>query len=86
MGSTAKAVAWGALALAGLFAVAVAVGPSHQVVSSDCRAVVSVAAINVDAWREIRAACTEQEQQALTQEFKSRGISVAQIERSRASQ
>lgn len=85
MGIITKAMACGVLVVAGLFAVSVAMGPSKATVSSNCRSVVGAAALNVDAWRSIRAACTEQEQQALLREFKERGVSTAQIERSRAS-
>lgn len=84
MGIITKAMACGVLVVAGLFAVSVAMRPSKATVSSNCRSVVGAAAINVDAWRSIRAACTEQEQQTLLHEFRDRGISTAQIERSRA--
>lgn len=79
-----KLFGWIAAAIVGLFVLLLLIGPSKDAVSDECRQTVSIAAVNVDAWMYIHVKCSEQEQQALLREFKSRGISTEQIDRSRA--
>lgn len=58
-------------------------GRSPDAVSEKCRQTVALAAVNVDGWQYIRGQCSDQEQQALLREFKRRGLSTAEIEKSR---
>lgn len=53
-------------------------------VSDNCRSTVAGAAVNVDNWIYIDAVCTDEEQQTLMREFSRKGLSVSQIEKSRA--
>ncbi|MCO8017922.1 hypothetical protein NI456_03520 [Brevundimonas diminuta] len=77
-------VGYAALGLIGFVVIAILSGRSPDAVSEKCRDTVALAAANVDAWRYIQSQCTEQEQQALIREFQRRGLSTADIERSRA--
>lgn len=59
-------------------------GPSNEVmVRQECRYAVSVAAVNVDAWRYIDGQCSEAEQQTMLREMRRNGLSTDQIDKSR---
>ncbi len=72
------------LALLGAATALVSCNERRPPVSRECRDVVAVAAVNVDAWRYIGARCSNDEQQALLEEFRERGLSTEAIERSRS--
>ncbi|WP_156799809.1 hypothetical protein [Novosphingobium resinovorum] len=71
--------------MAGLLLVAfvaiVLLSPRGSGVSDKCRQAVSTG--SVDGWRYIQTLCTDAEQQSLLTEFRGRGLSTEDIERSR---
>jgi hypothetical protein len=58
---------------------------ARPAVSRKCRDIVAMAAVDIDAWRYIQVSCTDGEQQSLLAEFRERGLSTSEIDKSRSS-
>jgi hypothetical protein len=83
MKAIGKAFGVGLLLVLGFAFVGLMLERSPDAVGKKCRDIVAFSAVNVDGWRYINGQCTDQEQQALVREFERRGLSTADLRRSR---